>query len=76
LRLKYESRRSTEPSPRPELRAVIAQRFGELSGRLNGTIGPDARARAKGEFRFANDKRATGDDDVIDLPRLPRTVVN
>jgi hypothetical protein len=53
----------------------ISERFGELLGRLKA-LDPTL-ARAKGEFRFASEKGAEGDDE-LDLPNPlpPRRAIN
>ena len=61
-----------------EMCGKIAEKFGELMGRI-AAIDPQLARAAKGEsFKFASEK--TGDNgDVVDLPnplRLSRTVVN
>jgi hypothetical protein len=39
--------------------------------------GVPASLRAKGEFRFANEKGAEGDDEPVELPNpLPRRAIN
>ena len=52
-----------------ELRALIAERFGELLGQINAIM-PDARSRAaKGEsFEFANERQERDDDAITELP--------
>jgi hypothetical protein len=53
-----------------EMCGKISERFGELLGRpkaLDPTL-----ARAKGEFRFANEKSAEGDNEPLGLPQLSK----
>jgi predicted RNase H-like nuclease (RuvC/YqgF family) len=55
-----------------EMCGKIAERFGELMGRIAALDPTQARA-AKGEpFRFANEKADSPDEPVIDLPNWRR----
>src|SRR5262249_43359207 len=55
-----------------EVQTLLAQRFGELQGRLDVVLtDPRARPRPVKDFRFSNEQR---DDDVTDPPDPSRKV--
>src|SRR5262245_24751910 len=47
-----------------ELKTEVAQKFGELMGRLDALSGAPSRSQSTKDFRFANERS----DDVVDLP--------
>jgi hypothetical protein len=55
------------------LRGEIAERFGELMGRITAIDPAQARAARSGEFRFANEKAGAGESEtVVELPNWRR----
>src|SRR5207245_2282796 len=49
---------------RNQLFTLVERRFAELMGRVDAIM-PDARSRAKGEFKFANER---DEDAITELP--------
>jgi hypothetical protein len=59
-----------------EMCGKISGKFGELLGRLKA-LDPTL-ARAKGDFKFAGEKTAEGEDEPVQLPNplAPRRAIN